>query len=147
MSGDPHNPAGRGTRARPAPEAAWVDQDVQQVRPYMIADGRARPRYEMRLDTVLTAAGPGTAGAGTVVPEAAHALNLCRAADRSVAEIAATIDQPILVTKIILSDLIDAGALVIAAPAALPDPDTGRPSPHLLQALLEGLQACDFAVA
>ncbi|MEU8804800.1 DUF742 domain-containing protein [Spirillospora sp. NPDC048819] len=129
----------------------WVDQDVQQVRPYVVAGGRSCPRYAMGLDTVLTTRSTDpaadTARIGVLAPETAHALGLCRAGDRSVAEIAATIDQPILVTKTILSDLIDAGALAIAPPTAQPDPDTGRPSPHLLQALLEGLEAHDFAVA
>ncbi|WP_410050057.1 DUF742 domain-containing protein [Actinomadura sp. CNU-125] len=81
------------------------------------------------------------------MPEAAHALELCRAQSRSVAEIAAAIEQPVLVTKTLLSDLIDAGAVIIEMPAVRPDLGTGRPSPHLLRALLEGLEAHDFAVA
>ncbi|TDC91956.1 DUF742 domain-containing protein [Actinomadura sp. 7K507] len=141
--------ARRGAQVSPVSQA-WVDQDVQQLRPYVVvADGRAAPRHQMRVDTVLTATNTartstdrtGTGGAGGLVPEAAHALGLCRAGGCSVAEIAATIDQPILVTKTLLSNLIDDGALVIALPAAQPDLDTGRPSPHLLQALLEGLKA------
>lgn len=149
MSSDPHSAPRPGARASAGP-GPWVDQDVQQVRPYVVvADGRACPRYQMRLDTVLTATNTtaGAVQAGTLPPEAAHALRLCQAGGCSVAEIAATIGQPILVAKTLLSDLIDVGALVIAPPTVLPDPDTGRPSTHLLQALLEGLEAHDFAVA
>ncbi|MGI5204708.1 DUF742 domain-containing protein [Spirillospora sp. CA-108201] len=154
MSTDSHSAAHPKGQPSAAACVPWVDQDVQQVRPYVVVpDGRACPRYQMRLDTVLTVthttggAAAGTTQAGALPPEAAHALRLCRAGSCSVAEIAATIGQPILVAKTLLSDLIDAGALVIAPPAVPPDPETGRPSAHLLQALLEGLEAHDFAVA
>lgn len=142
MSGD-HNSGGQGSRV---PRPAWVDQEVQEVRPYLVAGDRTRPRYEMGLDTVLTATAA-AAGAGTLPPEDAHALGLCREQARSVAEIAAVINQPVLVTKIILSDLIECGELIIESPAAQADPETGRPSTHLLQALLDGLEAHEFAVA
>lgn len=142
-------------QADAASGSSWVDEDVQPVRPYLVVpDIRACPRHEMRLDTVLTATTAGIAGmaagtarAGTLPPEAAQALELCHGADCSVAEIAASIDQPILVAKTLLSALIDVGALVIAPPAVPPDPGTGRPDARLLQALLEGLEACDFAAA
>jgi hypothetical protein len=164
MSSDPHSaaqPAVQPSIQASADSGPWVDQDVQQVRPYVVvSDIRAVPRYEMRLDTVLTATNTATGTAtdtanttartdqaGALPPEAAHALRLCRAGGCSVAEIAATIDQPILVAKTLLSNLLDVGALVIAPPPVPPDSDTGRPSTHLLQALLEGLEAHDFAVA
>lgn len=142
-----------GVQADAASGSSWVDEDVQPVRPYLVVpDIRDCPRHEMRLDTVLTAttagiAGTGSAGVGALPPEAAHALELCRRDGCSVAEIAATIDQPILVAKTLLTALIDTGALVIAPPAVPPDPSTGGPDERLLQALLEGLEALDFAAA
>jgi Protein of unknown function (DUF742) len=51
---------------------------------------------------------------------------------RSVAEIAATLQQPVQVTKIVLSDLIDSGALIIAVPDTSSDPT----DVHLLEAVL-----------
>jgi hypothetical protein len=139
------------TEADAASGSSWVDEGVQPVRPYLVVpDIRDCPRHEMRLDTVLTATTAGIAGAGTdrastLPPEAGHALDLCNGDGCSVAEIAANIDQPILVTKTLLTALIDTGALVIAPPAVPHNLDTGRPDPRLLQALLEGLQAHDFA--
>ncbi|QXJ26996.1 DUF742 domain-containing protein [Actinomadura graeca] len=111
----------------------------------------------MRLDTVLTpgaaghATGPHAAGiddgAGAAgAPEAAHALGLCRVRDCTVAEIAATLGRPVPVTKIILSDLLDCGALAVAVPAAATDPVTGRPAPQVLEALLAGLRNHHAAV-
>ncbi|MEU4820262.1 DUF742 domain-containing protein [Actinomadura sp. NPDC023710] len=157
MSSEHHHGAQRRDRARPPTSAPWVDQDVQQLRPYVVVtDGHAHPRYEIRLDTVLTAttntaAATAISAAGTateaLAPEAAHAIGLCRAGGCSVAEIAATIRQPVLVTKTLLCDLIEAGALGIASPAVPTDSQAGRPSTHLLQALLEGLEAHEFAVA
>ncbi|TMR38180.1 DUF742 domain-containing protein [Actinomadura geliboluensis] len=156
MSSDPRSALQPGAQGS-APSGPWVDQDVQQVRPYVVADVRAVSRYEMRLDTVLTTATTTTAATGVaatrtgqtdaLLPEAARAIGLCEAGGCSVAEIAATIRQPVLVAMTLLEELLDAGALVIAPPAAPHGSGTGRPSPHLLQALLEGLEAHDFAVA
>jgi hypothetical protein len=148
-----HGP--HGDQADAVSGSPWVDEDVQPVRPYLVVpDIRACPRHEMRLDTVLTATTAGiagtaasTAGAGALPPEATHALELCHGAGCSVAEIAATIDQPILVAKTLLTALIDTGALVIAPPAVRPDPSTEGPDERLLKALLEGLEALDFAAA
>jgi hypothetical protein len=93
MSSDPHSaaqPAVQPSIQTSADSGPWVDQDVQQVRPYVVvADIRAVPRYEMRLDTVLTPTNTATGTttdtanttartdqAGALPPEAAHALRL-----------------------------------------------------------------------
>lgn len=72
-------------------------------------------------------------------PEAKQVLQLCRAGPRSVAEIAATLGLPVQVTKIILSDLIDCGALSFVVPTIT----SGDPAsdPQLLEAVLAGLRA------
>ena len=79
----------------------WVDEDEQEVRPYALTGGRTRPTNEMSLSSLLKAraAAPG----GYLSPEQAQALALCRGEPRSVAEVAATLRQPMQVTKILLS--------------------------------------------
>lgn len=118
----------------------WTEQDQQEVRPYAVTGGRTRSRHAMRMASLLAAGD--TPPPHPLPPEADQALRLCRGGQRSVAEIAATIGQPIQVTKVILSDLIDCGALIIAVPDPATcdpaaDPDT---STQLLEALLAGLQ-------
>lgn len=120
------------------PGRAWITQDAPDVvRPYMVTGNRTRPRHNLGIDTVLTAtARPVPADA--LQPEAAHALQLCRGQQRTLAEVAATIKQPGLITKIIVSDLIDHGALTTP-----PRADLNAPSRHLLENVLAALNALD----
>lgn len=113
----------------------WVDEDEQEVRPYALTGGRTRPTNEMSLSSLLKARA--TAPGGYLSPEQARALALCRGEPRSVAEVAATLRQPMQVTKILLSDLLDAGALIMAMPNRTADPK----DPNLLEAVLEGLRS------
>ncbi|MFF5264640.1 DUF742 domain-containing protein [Actinomadura viridis] len=127
-------------RAAPQPEQppelasglALGDPD-EQVRPYALTGGRTRPRHAMRMESLLEIGGiPAPTG---LPPEADHAVALCRAGRCSVAEIAARLGQPVQVTKIILSDLIDSGALALAVPGT-----TSGDRVQLLEAVLAGLQ-------
>ncbi|KIF69424.1 hypothetical protein HY68_13855 [Streptomyces sp. AcH 505] len=112
----------------------WVDDDEHEVRPYALTGGRTVPTNNMSLTSLLKARA--TAPSGYLSPEAAQALALCRGEARSVAEVAATLQQPVQVAKILLSDLLDAGALIMAMPSRTADPK----DPHLLEAVLEGLR-------
>ncbi|WP_330175252.1 DUF742 domain-containing protein [Streptomyces sp. NBC_01498] len=112
----------------------WVDDDEHELRPYALTGGRTRPTNEMSLSSLLKARA--TAPEGYLSPEAAHCLALCRGEARSVAEVAATLGQPVQVAKILLSDLLDAGALIMAMPTRTADPK----DPNLLEAVLEGLR-------
>ncbi|GAA2626737.1 DUF742 domain-containing protein [Actinomadura fulvescens] len=110
---------------------AWADQDEEKVRPYVLTGGRTRPRHSMRLVSLLEARGTAPPG---LAPEAGQAVRLCRDRPRSVAEIAAAIGQPACITKIILSNLIDAGLVMLVVPRTVDDPM------QLLEALRAGLQ-------
>lgn len=67
-------------------------------------------------------------------PEQEKILRLC-AIPHSVAEIAAALDIPPSLARLLVSDMVAEGALRVGA---TPDP---RPTDSLLQAVLEGLQA------
>ena len=112
----------------------WLDHDAGPLlRPYTLTNGRTSPSASLTLLSMVRTTG--RMQPERLAPEHANALELCRAAT-SVAEVAAHLQQPAVVTKILLSDLIDWGAITTRAPAAVNEP----PDRHLLKALLHGLQ-------
>ncbi|WP_242902752.1 DUF742 domain-containing protein [Actinomadura terrae] len=117
----------------PADDEVWLDDDAGRlVRPYTVTAGRTRPSVELSLLSLVVAADrpPPTAD-----PEYARALDLCRR-PTSVAEVAAHLQLPVVVTKVVLSDLLDRRAMTTQATYIAADP-TDR---ALLEKLLDGLQ-------
>ncbi|MFF2213416.1 DUF742 domain-containing protein [Streptomyces antibioticus] len=109
------------------------------VRTYTLTRGRTRPRHLLGLDTVLEA-GPGRPGPAQA-EEYGEILALCRARRRSVTELAGRLGRPVTAVKVLVSDLLDADALVV--PLTGPYADTGKgsgPSTQLLAALSAGLK-------
>lgn len=104
------------------------------VRPFFLAGGRARPtRHDLELISLVVAT---TRDARTELgPEHAEIVRLCQQ-PQSVAEVSAKIDLPIVVVKVMLSDLIERGYLVFRSPPTTTD----IPSPQLLQAVLDGIR-------
>ncbi|WP_406161827.1 DUF742 domain-containing protein [Streptomyces canus] len=109
------------------------------VRTYTLTRGRTRPRHLLGLETVLEA-GRGRPGPAQA-EECEEILALCRERRRSVVELAGRLGRPVTAVKILVSDLLDADALVV--PLAHPYADTGAesgPSTQLLAALSAGLK-------
>jgi hypothetical protein len=96
------------------PGPVWDDAAGPLVRPYTLTGGRtAAARDDLTLITLVTTADP--AGDTTALPpEQVEILRLC-ARPQAVAEIAALVDLPVSVTKILLGDLL-AQARVTARP-------------------------------
>ncbi|MEV0112420.1 DUF742 domain-containing protein [Streptomyces sp. NPDC050844] len=116
-------------------DGPWLDDAAGRlIRPYTVSGGRTRPTAQLDLLTQVLATG-GTPPLGHLGPEHAEALGLC-AAPTSVAEIAAQLKLPAVVTKVLLSDLVDCGALTLRAPDFYHNP-TDR---SLLEAVLDGLR-------
>jgi hypothetical protein len=114
-------------------EEPWFDEDAGRlVRPYTVSNGRTRPTQELDMLSMVMAAGTYNRGLGY---DHAQALTLCRQ-PTSVAEVAARLQLPVVVTKILLSDLVDCGALTTRAPLSTADPH----DPRVLEALLDGLR-------
>ncbi|MFJ4695544.1 DUF742 domain-containing protein [Streptomyces sp. NPDC088766] len=111
------------------------------VRTYTLTRGRTKPRHLLGLDTVLEA-GSGRHGPAQA-EECAEILALCRAHRRSVTELAGRLGRPVTAVKVLVSDLLDADALVVpvTAPYAASgsDSDAG-PSTQLLAAVSAGLK-------
>ncbi|MFD9593910.1 DUF742 domain-containing protein [Kitasatospora sp. NPDC086009] len=119
------------------------------VRPYTITRGRTAPeRDDLTLITVLTtvseeartvlARGSSRSGPRGLQPEHRMILDRCRR-PAAVAEVAAELDLPISVTKILLGDLISQGLLLARAPLSVARAGGGLDL-GLLTAVREGLR-------
>ena len=114
-------------------ECWWDDAAGRLVRPYAVSGGRTRPL--MALDPLSRLRATGRVPQGHLTPEHHRARDSCRL-PVAVAELAVRLRLPMAVTKVLLGDLLDCGALTVQAPAYHDDP-TDR---ALLEAVLDGLR-------
>lgn len=105
------------------------------VRPYTATYGRTQPSTILDLMSLVKATGRGNVALDGLGYEHAQALRLCRK-PIAVAEVAAHLHQHANVAKVLLSDLIDVGAVISRPPAA----DAYTNNPDILEALLVGLR-------
>jgi len=114
----------------------WYDEAAGPlVRPYAMTGGRTRPanlQLDVATQVMVARANIDLGGLG---PEHLTILELSRR-PRSVAEIASYVYIPLVVAKVMVSDLIDRGDVVIRPPMRADAPDR-----DLLQAVLDGIHA------
>lgn len=116
-------------------QGPWLDGDAGRlIRPYTVSGGRTRPSGRFDLLTMVMATG--SRPHSQLGPDHAQVLSLC-GGPTSVAEIAAHIRQPAVVTKVLLSDLLDCGAVTTREPRLLGTNPSDR---DLLEAVLHGLR-------
>ena len=115
---------------------AWFDEAAGPlVRPYAVTGGRTRSdTVGLDLITLVVAMRSAAEVAG-MEPEHARILRLCQHT-MSVAEVAARVDLPLPVVKVLLSDLIEQGHVLFRTAA----PVTEIPNKHVLQAVLDGIR-------
>lgn len=102
-------------------------------RPYTATNGRTQPSVELDLMSFVRATGRGALTPERLGHDHAQTLRLCHL-PTSVAEVAAHLRQPVMVTKVLLSDLIESGAVTTRYPTF------EAPTPAHLRRLLDGLQ-------
>ncbi|GHG13309.1 MULTISPECIES: DUF742 domain-containing protein [Streptomyces] len=120
--------------APPPQEGPWLDDAAGRlIRPYTVSGGRTKPTTSLDLLSLVMATG--SAPQPHMGPEHGLALRLCDG-PTSVAEIAAHLRLPAVVTKVLLSDLVDCGALTARAPRFHANPSDRS----LLEAVLDGLR-------
>ncbi len=129
------------------PTSHWADEPLDDdpedsfVRPYTITHGRTVSAHGEDLTLI-------TLVAALISPEEQHAARGLEPEHRAilaqvrapvaVAEIAARLDLPVAVTKILISDLITWGAVAAYPPAARAAGQ--KPDVRLLQAVRDGLR-------
>ena len=112
----------------------WFDDAAGRlIRPYTVSNGRTEPTTRMELLSMVIATG--RRPHGQLGPDHAQALGLCGSVT-TVAEVAARLRLPAVVTKILLSDLVDWGAV----DARSPDPLADATNPAVLETILNALE-------
>jgi hypothetical protein len=115
----------------------WFDEAAGPiVRPYALTGGRTRSahaRLDVATQVVATRTANDVVGLG---PEHLAILELCRR-PLSVAELAAYVNVPLMVIKVLLGDLIERGGVFVRSPARA----VAAPDRELLQAVLDGVRA------
>ncbi|TWP51805.1 DUF742 domain-containing protein [Lentzea tibetensis] len=116
----------------------WYDEAAGPlVRPYAMVRGRTRPvTRELHLVTQVRAARQTqTADLTSLNVEHRELLEVCRK-PLSVAEVAAYLDVPLIVVKVLLSDLIERGDVIVQDVSRISE----IPDRDLLQAVLDGVR-------
>jgi hypothetical protein len=128
------------------PVSHWADEPLDDdpedsfVRPYTITHGRtAAARGDLTLITIIVAIILPEEQLGTrgLEPEHRFILEQCRR-PVALAEIAAGLNLPVAVAKILISDLIALGAVAARPPVAVAAGQ--KPDTRLLQAVRDGLR-------
>lgn len=105
------------------------------VRPYVITRGRGHPTNR-GLDIVTLIITNGNVEAPiTLGPEKQLIIDLCRGGYLSIAEVAAQLNLSIAITKVLLSDMLDAKYVLARAPI----PRAMAVDEQILQEVLDGL--------
>ena len=120
----------------------WFDDEAGPVvRPYAMTRGRTSSQGQHRLDLIAVVVTEPHADD----PEADHMLSpehvdiveLCRDAPQSVAELAAELDLPIGVVRVLVGDLVDAEFVRVNRPV----PPAELPDESILRDVINGLRA------
>lgn len=136
----------------------WFDDAAGPVvRPYAMTRGRTRSSADgeqLDLIALVIAASSGSAGDGdgdgdghadggaeaedhTLAPEHVDIVASCRHAPLSVAELAAELDLPVGVVRVLIGDLIDAELVRVTRPV----PPAELPDESILREVINGLRA------
>ncbi|MDL4774730.1 MULTISPECIES: DUF742 domain-containing protein [Thermomonosporaceae] len=124
--GDP----GRGRQ--PAQEDS---ESSSLVRPYAVTGGRTKPRYDLAIEALVTAAPFPPRDVAMLTPEYRAIMDLCRSA-RSVAEVSALLRLPLGVARVLVADMALEGLLRLHQSA----PTGSQPDLRLLERVLSGLR-------
>jgi hypothetical protein len=121
------------------PDSRWYDDEGagRHVRPYAITGGRTRhSQHSFSLITLVVTRSPHELDQEPLEPESAEILELCRDRAVAVAEIAAHLDLPVSVVKVLCGDLLNASMILVQAPP----PDTDKPSVELIERVMDGIR-------
>lgn len=124
----------------------WFDDAAGPVvRPYAMTRGRTRSSAEVtQLDLIaLVSAGSEDRASGdrafdrALAPEHLDIVTIARRGPLTVAELAAGLDLPVGVVRVLLGDLLDAGLVRVRRPV----PPAELPDESILREVINGLRA------
>ncbi|GAA2451266.1 DUF742 domain-containing protein [Streptomyces sp. NPDC051041] len=120
----------------------WFDDEAGPVvRPYAMTRGRTTSAVQHRLDLIAVVVTEPHAddpeADSTLSPEHVDIVELCRHTPQSVAELAAELDLPIGVVRVLVGDLVDAGLVHVNRPV----PPAELPDESILRDVINGLRA------
>ncbi len=104
----------------------WFDDEAGPVvRPYAMTRGRTTSAAQHRLDLIAVVIAEsqddGSEADHALSPEHVDIVGLCRDAPQSVAELAAELDLPIGVIRVLIGDLVDGNSSMCHVPYPLPN--------------------------
>jgi hypothetical protein len=111
------------------------------VRPYAVTRGRTRPRLEIALEALVETTPQGRAGGfnrGGHGREHQHIAALCDGRLQSLAEIAARMQLPLGVARVLIADMAAEGLVAVHQPASLDENEAV--GTELLERVLSGLR-------
>ena len=119
-------------------DSVWLDEGAGPVvRPYAMTRGRTRPSNgEFDLISIIVAIRPVSSHDLGLGPEHATIMRLCRR-PLSVAEVAAHLDLPVGIVRVLLGDLLDRGLILVREPAST----SSAPGDDVFEAMIKGLRA------
>ena len=112
------------------------------VRPYAVTRGRTRPRLDIALEALVETTVRGRAaasGAGGGGREHQYIAALCDGRVQSLAEIAARMQLPLGVARVLIADMATDGLVAVHEPTILDDSDDAVGT-ELLERVLSGLR-------
>ncbi|GGO50762.1 MULTISPECIES: DUF742 domain-containing protein [Streptomyces] len=120
----------------------WFDDDAGPVvRPYAMTRGRTTSTGQHRLDLIAVVIAESraeeTEADQTLSPEHVDIVGLCRDTPQSVAELAAELDLPIGVVRVLIGDLVDDRLVHVTRPV----PPAELPDESILRDVINGLRA------
>ncbi|MGC5344635.1 DUF742 domain-containing protein [Streptomyces sp. DT171] len=146
----PHGAGGRRpapgsrphTRAQAREPAHWFDAEAGPVvRPYAMTRGRTDSASRHRLDLIaVVVPAPAADGPGqdqTLSPEHVEIVELCSDTPQSIAELAAGLDLPVGVVRVLVGDLVEDELVHVTRPV----PPAELPDVNLLREVINGLRA------
>ncbi|WP_432056378.1 DUF742 domain-containing protein [Streptomyces sp. bgisy022] len=120
----------------------WFDDEAGPVvRPYAMTRGRTTSTGQHRLDLIAVVVtephsdDPETDP--TLAPEHVDIVGLCRDTPQTVAELAAGLDLPVGVVRVLVGDLVDIGFVHVNRPV----PPAELPDESILRDVIDGLRA------
>lgn len=111
------------------------------VRPYAVTRGRTRPRLEIALESLVETTPQGRSGTGgddAHGREHQHIAALCDGRLQSLAEIAARLQLPLGVARVLIADMAAEGLVAVHQPASFDDNEAV--GTELLERVLSGLR-------